>query len=172
VSLPPLLPWRAVPREALAARRLLDELFGAFGIDEARRRGTRDEATLDRLRKRVREGLPTDPAEAIARGHEELILALPLLTELVSETRSLNASAPKLLQPRVYERRWQEIVDRWNAAIIERGWLTLPPLCSVCGTPVLLKAAARGSRKLGTECSAECVATAKSRRSRLRQKFL
>jgi hypothetical protein len=153
---------------------MLAELLSAYGLGDAQRRlheAKGDEASATRKRERARSGAPSDPAEYQALRRRELEAARPQLAVLVPQVRELRGRLPRP-GDRAYRERWTAIRDAWNAAVYNAGWLTLPPLCEVCGLPVLMRAPERQGQRveLSTVCSPGCQNQRKVARHRQRTK--
>ncbi len=147
---------------------LLAELLALFRLNEARAVLERvtDERKAKRMRARARGNAPALPDDYQARHVVELLAAGGVLDRLVTEARALRLGP--LLAPNDYRDRWQRIVDAWNRAIERNDWVTLPPLCEVCGLPVLLRGGDRRGRtvELSVTCSQKCSNARKVRRWR------
>lgn len=126
--------------------------------------------------KRLLDGLPTDPVERDANYSREQEAVYPLLRKLLERVEKL-ASLP-LLRPDAYEREWRSIIEMWNEAIRENGWLQITPLCAVCGIAVQGRATWRTKHKPASNeplisfmCSERCRKNSRERRRRLRKKL-
>ncbi|MCA8978421.1 MAG: hypothetical protein KDC14_00230 [Planctomycetes bacterium] len=138
----------------MRAEELLAALLSAYELHDAPRVGGQD--VTDRMRRGALAGLPEDPAERLDAYQRELVEALPVLEQVSAMLAKLRG--PVLLKPAAYREAWRHAIELWNAALYEHGWLTLPPLCDVCGVPVLLRGVERqGDRvELSTVCSERC----------------
>lgn len=149
---------------ATEARELLRELLDRFDLDEAHRR--RGDASAS---KRARVGVPDDPAAQLTAYHVELASAVVVLRELAAESRALLERAHR---PTEYAAKWRAIVERWNDAIHRNGWEQLPPLCEVCGVPVLQRTPQQlkgGAIEHSTVCSEKCRHARRQREHRRRK---
>lgn len=127
-------------------------------------------------KKRILDGLPTDPVERDANYSREKEAVHPLLLKLLKRVEKL-ASLP-LLRPDAYEREWRSIIETWNEAIRENGWLEITPLCAVCGIAVQRRATwrtksqpASNEPQISFVCSERCRNNSRQRNHRLRNKL-
>jgi hypothetical protein len=154
----------------MGARADLEELLTAFGMSRARASLTTSETRAGATKAQL-SGAPVDPVARLELWREELEAAAPLLSELVARIRTLR-STPALPTEDEYRAERRDIALTWNAAIYERGWKELPPLCAVCGTPVLRRGGEllpSGDYDLSTVCSDKCRSTKRQRESRARR---
>lgn len=149
------------------AAALLAELLDAFGLARARTaldRVLADQRTLARKRSEASRGLAED-VDRPERHRDEKRAALPTLRACVDEVRALRAR--ELLRPREYRTRWQAIIEQWNGLLYDQKLVTLPPLCEVCGSPVLLRRLERQKKNVNVEiptvCSERCRTARKAR---------
>lgn len=126
--------------------------------------------------KRILDGLPTDPVERDANYSREKEAVHPLLLKLLKRVEKL-ASLP-LLRPDAYEREWRSIVETWNEAIRENGWLEITPLCSACGIAVQRRATWRTKHSpagakpaISFVCSERCRNSSRQRKHRQSNKL-
>lgn len=158
------------PAEVRGAEALLEQLLVAFGLEHAPRRWAgldEGSAKHERTVKLALSGLPSDPTERLAIYRREVAEAGPVLAALVADVAALQSG--RLLSPREYRARWQGIIDRWDDAVYDNAWLTLPPLCRTCGLPVLARQPERhgdGNADLSMLCGDRCRKVNKMRRHR------
>lgn len=148
-------------------RHLLGDLMRAFGWDP-------DKEQAGRATKRMLGAISSDPEVRDTAYRREFEEAAPLLRALIARAEKLR-SWP-LRKPAEYEREWRSIVETWNQAIRDQGWLELPPFCEVCGRPVQRRATWRSPEdpdkpQLSFVCSEPCRNIYRQRGNRMRSKL-
>lgn len=146
---------------------LLGDLLYAFGWEP-------EKLNAEPATPRMFGEVPTDPEIRAAESRRELAEVDPLLRELVKRAESLRAWP--LRKPADYDREWRSIIETWNQAIRDRGWLDMTPLCEVCGKPLQRRATWRSREapdkpQISFSCSELCRGAKRQRAHRLRDKL-
>lgn len=150
----------------------LREFLTAFGLERAQELALTPDTKP--LTKPQLSGAPESPEVRADLWRVELEAVLPVVERLLPRVRTIRAKlgGPTLPDQEVldwYRAERQRIVQEWNAAIYDEGWKDVPPLCDVCGMPVLRRGGEQlpsGDYELSTICGDKCRATRRKRESR------
>ena len=158
---PPFLPRPAQDLSPRASgwrdpRDLLHDLLNAFGLPKAPGPPVPSKAT-----PRLLGNAPSEGSEYLGRFCAEVEAASPLLQDLLGRLDGI----PTRRIPSAKERKaLRAICKHWNARLVRQGWWTLPPLCEMCGLPVIRRGVEQTKRgpQLSTVCSESCRRARKS----------
>lgn len=128
------------------ARDLLQEFLGAADMIGAQEQ-IADTALNPRRFTSATKGTPMD-AKYYEAHESELEKARPVLEKLVRDVNTLARFA--LVRGVDREKASEKVMLAWNEAILLNKWTTLPPLCTRCGRPVLVRGLST------TTCSTKC----------------
>jgi len=159
------------PRGWLDPDELLQKFLAAFGMERARsalpRPPTEQNSEFDvewtRIKKLALNGL-CDEAEYLKRYRSEIVSVTDVLAVLLDNVRTML----EMVSGREHDALKRAIVSLWNDTIAFRRIVSLPPLCEICGLPVLARRTSKkdGEVMIVTVCSDGCQNARTQRRKR------